>query len=140
MWGRWEASSANPFEKTLRRRSLVATACWSIVASGSRRMSIAVTAFGSALAAAGSVVWAVARPVPRASMATEQASAPFSWKRVRFLVFGFMVVFFSGCSVFGQWVVDDFSKAKICFQSSFMLTTFQPFVAAAFNDALSGSA
>ena len=32
------------------------------------------------------------------------------------------------------------SNAKIRFQSFFMLTTFQPFVAAAFNDALSGSA
>src|SRR6059058_6343934 len=91
MWGRCSASSAKPFGKTLRRRSLVAVACWSIVASGSSRMSIAVTAFGAALAAAGSVVWAVARPVPRASIARAQAIVPLSRM---FLTFVFMAVFF----------------------------------------------
>jgi len=91
------------FGKTLRRRSLVAVACWSIVASGSRRMSIAVTAFGSALAAAGSVVWAVARPVPRASIARAQAIVPLSRM---FLTFVFMVVFFVVVFVSGQLVVD----------------------------------
>src|SRR5206468_12038096 len=106
MWGRWEASSAKPFGKTLSRRSLVAVACWSIVASGCSRMSMAVTAFGSALAAAGSVVWAVARPVPRASIARAQAIAPFIIKFVTFSVVSFMVVFFVVVFVSGQLVVD----------------------------------
>src|SRR5438093_13398624 len=99
MWGRWEASSAKPFGKTLSRRSLVATACWSIVASGSSRMSMAVILFLSVAVAVG---WAVARPVPRARLATEQASAPFSWKAETGLGFGFLVVFFAGCSGFRQ--------------------------------------
>src|SRR5947208_6464700 len=89
MWGRWEASSAKPFGKTLRRRSLVAVACWSIVASGSKRMSIAVTAFGSALAAAGLVVWAVAQPAPMASIARAHTIVPLSRM---LLTFVFMVV------------------------------------------------
>src|SRR6266478_9877693 len=103
MWGRWEASSAKPFGKTLRRRSLVAVACSIIVASVSRRMSIAVTAFGSALAAAGSVVWAVARPVSRASIARAHAIVPLSG---RFSTSVRMVVFFVVVFVSGQLVVD----------------------------------
>src|SRR5260370_13190398 len=92
-----------------------------MVASGSRRMSMAVISFGSALAAAGSVVWAVARPVPRASIARAHAIAPVSRM---FLTFVFMVVFFLVVSVSGQ--LDEFSKAKIFFQSFFMLITIQP--------------
>src|SRR5438046_9437153 len=104
MWGRWEASSAKPFGKTLRSRSLVAVARWIMVASGSRRMSIAVTAFGSALAAAGSVVWAVARPVPRASIARAHAIVPLSRM---FLTFVFMVVFFPWfVDLLVDWLVD----------------------------------
>src|SRR5438128_1640582 len=111
MWGRWEASSAKPFGKTLRRRSLVAVACWIIVASGSSRMSMAVIAFGLASAA---------RAFPPAR-ATAQAIAPLSRM---FLTFVFMVVFFLVVSVSGQ--LDEFSKAKIFFQSFFMLITVQP--------------
>src|SRR5204863_6793481 len=81
MWGRWEASSAKPFGKTLSRRSLVAVACWIIVASGSSRMSIAVIGFGLASAA---------RAFPPAR-ATAQAIAPMSRKWVRVLVFSFML-------------------------------------------------
>src|SRR5512136_2328123 len=78
MWGRWVASNAKPFGNTLSRRSFTACACWTIVASDSRRMSIAVTAFGSALAATGLVVWAVAQTVPRASIARVHAIVPLS--------------------------------------------------------------
>src|SRR6266436_4293821 len=125
MWGRCVASNAKPFENTLSRRSFTACACWSIVASGSRRMSIAVTAFGSALAAAGLVVWAVAQTVPRASIA--RAHAPLSRMYLNFV---FMVVPFFVVPVSGQLVVDHFSKAKTCFQSFFMLMTVQPFLMA----------
>src|SRR6266480_5950939 len=77
MWGRWEASSAKPFGKTLSRRSLVAAACWSIVASGFNRMSMAVTEASAA----------IARPVPRASMARAHAIDPLSQSRLEVVVF-----------------------------------------------------
>ena len=41
--------SAKPFGKTSSRRALLASACWSIVASGSSKMSMAVTGFCLAL-------------------------------------------------------------------------------------------
>src|SRR6266511_2165106 len=88
MWGRWVASNAKPFGNTLSRRSFTACACWSIVASGSRRMSIAVTAFGSAWAAAGLVVWAVAQTVPRARVARAHAIAPLSRMLLTFVFMG----------------------------------------------------
>src|SRR5437773_12228437 len=84
MWGRWEASSAKPFGKTLSRRSLVAVACPIIVASGSSRMSMAVIGFGLASAA---------RAVPPART-TAQAIAPVSRKGVRCLVVSFVVGLF----------------------------------------------
>src|SRR6266498_2334959 len=109
MWGRWEASSAKPFGNTLSRRSLVAVACWIIVASGSRLMSIAVTALGLASAA---------RAFPPAR-ATAQAIAPLSTERVRFLVVSFMVGSFPW---FVGGLTDDYSsKANIFLQSFFML-------------------
>jgi len=40
------------------------------------------------------------------------------------MVVFFLVVFVIFVS--GQWVVDHFSNAKICFQSFFMLMTVQP--------------
>src|SRR5947207_15148955 len=97
MWGRWEAASANPVGKTVRRRSLVAVACWIIVASGSSRMSMAVIGFGLASAA---------RAFPPAR-ATAQVIAPMSRKSVRFLVFSFMVGFFPRfVGLLADWLAD----------------------------------
>src|SRR5438552_18510476 len=81
MWGRWEASSAKPFGKTLSRRSLVAVACSIIVASGSSRMSIAVIGLGLASAAR-------AFPPVRAAA---QALAAVGGTGVRVLVLSFLV-------------------------------------------------
>src|SRR5262245_13527289 len=72
MWGRWEASSAKPFGKTLSSRSLVAAACLSIVASGFSRMSMAVIEESAA----------IARPMPGASVATAHAIDPLSQSRL----------------------------------------------------------
>src|SRR5437764_15444104 len=72
MWGRCSASSAKPFGNTLRRRSLVAVACWIIVASGFSRMSMAVTEASAA----------IARLVPRASMARAHAIDHLSQSRL----------------------------------------------------------
>src|SRR5205814_6693979 len=111
MWGRCSASRAKPFGKTLRRRSLVAVACWIIVASGFSRMSMAVIAFGLVSAAK-------AFPPVRA---TTQAIAPLSRM---FLTFVFMAVSFLVISLSDQ--LDEFSNAKIFFQSFFMLMMVQP--------------
>src|SRR6266480_2621878 len=98
MWGRWEASSAKPFGKTLSRRSLVAVACSIIVASGSSRMSIAVIGFGLASAAR-------AFPPVRA---TAKVIGFMRSKLVRFLVFSFMVDFFPRfVDLLVDWLVDE---------------------------------
>src|SRR5271163_1631815 len=82
-WGWCEASSGKPLGYTLSRRSLVACACWSIVASGRSRMSMAVTASG--------VAGACARAFAPGS-AKEQASVAFITKLVRFFMSGLVGV------------------------------------------------
>src|SRR5438552_7866283 len=74
MWGRCEASNGKPFGKTLSRRSFTACACWSIVASGSRRISMAVTSLGGAGAGA-SCAFAVCECVAIAPIIAAHSSA-----------------------------------------------------------------